>query len=236
MEQALKEKESGVDQQQRQEREGLNQNREDIVREGQQNQDIAKTTRKVFATVQGVNALISAMKVLSDESATTKEKVSGVAQSAVSGIGAAVSAFNPLVGMLIQIGGSLLVPVIADMIDFRSETEKLADKAKELQADFEKVSNTYQELKGTLSNYETAQKGLEGLEQGTVEFYEALMEANTQAQTLIDKLHLVAGQDYSIDVKTGLLKINADALEDAMFREQQNVMRAQVASLNAQYD
>jgi methyl-accepting chemotaxis protein len=236
MEQALKEKESGVDQQQRQEREGLNQNREDIVREGQQNQDIAKTTRKVFATVQGVNALISAMKVLSDESATTKEKVSGVAQSAVSGIGAAVSAFNPLVGMLIQIGGSLLVPVIADMIDFRSETEKLADKAKELQADFEKVSNTYQELKGTLSNYETAQKGLEGLEQGTVEFYEALMEANTQAQTLIDKLHLVAGQDYSIDVKTGLLKINTDALEDAMFREQQNVMRAQVASLNAQYD
>ncbi len=233
---ALREKEKGIDTQQRQEFEDLNQHREDVIGEGKQNQDITKTTRKVFAAVQGVNALTSAIKILSDQSATTQQKVSGVAQSAISGIGAAVSAFNPLVGMLIQIGGSLLVPIITDMIDFRSETEKLEDKTKELKEDFEKTSSAYQELKGTLSNYQNAQKGLEGLEQGTVEFYEALIEANTQAQALIDKLHLVAGQDYSIDVTSGLLKINESSLEDAMFREQQKVMRAQIASLNAQYE
>ena len=234
--QALKEKETGIDQQQRQERIELNQNRTDIIQEGKQNQDITKTTRKVFAAVQGVNALTSAIKVLSDQSATTQQKVDGVVQSTISGIGAAVSTFNPLIGMLIQIGGPLLAPLITGLFDFRSEAEKLQDTIKETQKTFEEASNKYQELKGTLSNYESAKKGLEGLEQGTLEFYDAILKANEEAQKLIEQLHLIAGQDYSINLNTGAIEFNQKSIENAMFEQQQKVARAQVANLQAQYD
>ena len=71
--------------------------------------------------------------------------------------------------------------------------------------------------------------------EGTLEFYDAIMNANEAAQELIDKFGLVAGQDYAIG-KGGLIEINEEALARGQFEQQQTVSRAAAANTQARID
>ena len=125
---------------------------------------------------------------------------------------------------------------ITKLIIGQSEEEKLREQIEETQKVYAKSKEEYQNLKDSISGYTDAKKGLDSLTEGTVEFYEAVMTANEKAQTLIDTLNLIAGKDYSIDVSTGLISINENVLQDALFKKQQETFRAQTTNLMAKLD
>ena len=125
---------------------------------------------------------------------------------------------------------------IAKLIIGKSEEEKLKEAVAETGEEVKKTTEAYQDLKDKISDYTDAKKGLEGLKEGTVEFYEAVITANEKAQTLIDTLGLLAGQDYSIDVSSGLISINEDSLKNALQSKQQATFRAQATNTLAKLD
>ena len=102
-------------------------------------------------------------------------------------------------------------------------TEGMTDAA-------EKAKNRYDELLNTINNYDSAIEKIKGLETGTHEFTSALLEANKQAQFLIDKYNLLADTDYYVD-ENGIVRINQGKQNQLIRTEEENVESA-TAMLN----
>ena len=128
----------------------------------------------------------------------------------VAGIGAVVLGLGALINALLST---------------KSTEERLKEAIEETNEKLKEAKDNYKELKDTMSNYQSAKEGIDKLTQGTVEFYDAIIKANDEAQKLIDKWGLLANQDYTID-KNGLININEDTLKDNLFAEQQMVYKA----------
>ena len=133
------------------------------------------------------------------------------------------------------VAGYALYKIISLIIG-QSEEEKLKERVQETGEAVKKATESYQDLKDKISSYQDAKKGLEGLTEGTVEFYEAVMTANEKAETLIDTLGLLAGKDYSIDASSGLITINENSLKNALREKQQGVFRTQATNTSAKLD
>ena len=115
---------------------------------------------------------------------------------------------------------------IANIIKANSEEAKLTKQLEAATEAAKKAKEAYDSLKDSVSGYESAIENLKKLEEGTVEFYEAIITANEQAQKLIDTLGLMPGTGYTLGAN-GLIQIDEDALENAMYKEMQNVYRTQ---------
>lgn len=89
-------------------------------------------------------------------------------------------------------------------------------------------------MKTTVSNYKDARKAIDSLTSGTLEFYEAILQANEQAEKLIELLKLQAGSQYQID-SNGLISINEEALQQGMFSKAQESYKAQLDQSMKQY-
>ena len=136
----------------------------------------------------------------------------------------------------LAVGLTLLGKWIVNLLKGVSEEEKLKKRVEETGEAVKKASEAYQELKDKIADYNDAKKGLEGLKEGTVEFYEAVITANEKAQDLIDTLGLIAGQDYSIDASSGLININEKSLTGALTDRQQALFRTQATNTAAKLD
>ena len=113
------------------------------------------------------------------------------------------------------------------------ETDKERDKRLQEQVDkttesYNKAVESAEELNNTISNYQSGIDGLKGLTKGTVEYYEAIINANKAAQELIDKLGLIAGKDYTLSLD-GLIQINEESLKKAAKEAQKEIYRRQAA-------
>ena len=117
------------------------------------------------------------------------------------------------------------------------ETDKERDKRLQEQVDkttesYNKAVESAEELNNTISNYQSGIDGLKGLTKGTVEYYEAIINANKAAQELIDKLGLIAGKDYTLSLD-GLIQINEESLKNAAKEAQKEIYRRQAAVYSA---
>ena len=117
------------------------------------------------------------------------------------------------------------------------ETDKERDKRLQEQVDkttesYNKAVESAEELNNTISNYQSGIDGLKGLTKGTVEYYEAIVNANKAAQELIDKLGLMAGKDYTLS-PDGLIQINEESLKNAAKEAQKETYRRQAAVYSA---
>jgi hypothetical protein len=110
---------------------------------------------------------------------------------------------------------------------------QINDEIEKTKKNLEKVKSEYSELTTNLNAYKDARKNIDNLTEGTVEFYDAIMKANEEAQKLIDSLDLMYGRDYTIG-KNGLIEISEDQRSSIQFAKQQEIYRAQVANLDAQ--
>ena len=135
---------------------------------------------------------------------------------------------------LVAIAGAAIYGV-AQLIKYNSEQEQLNRTVERSSEALNKAQEKFQTLQDTLSGYKDATSQMEGLTEGTVEFYNALIEANERALELIDSLGLVAGVDYGVG-PNGQIVIKEEALEDAMYDKQREVFRAQGAKASAKYD
>ena len=127
-------------------------------------------------------------------------------------------------GLLIAASIALVVSALKEASDHYNKAQKNAEDAAQATADLaahaEDMKNAYNDFNSTLDGYNDAKDSLKGLTKGTVEYTEALMEANSQAMDLINKYDLM--DKYHIE--EGLIVFDEGALEEAK--------KAQLASLN----
>lgn len=133
--------------------------------------------------------------------------------------------------MAILIGGIVIAVMAWQEYQAKINDEEyiMQENIKSLKEEVVKAKEEYQALKDTITQYQDAKSALEGLTEGTVEFAEAVLNANEKALDLIDSLGLMAG-DYSIDTN-GLININEDALQEKM----KNAQKEQYAIQGAYY-
>ena len=127
---------------------------------------------------------------------------------------------------------------IAKIIQAHSEEARLQAQVKRTAESVKKAKEEYDKLKESVTAYTDARSGIDDLTEGTVEFYEAIVKANEKAQELIDTLNLIPNNGYTID-KNGLITINEDILEGALYRQQQEIYKRQarndIASANLEW-
>ena len=141
---------------------------------------------------------------------------------------AALVALVAVIGVVVGVAKGLSALWNADA----NAAAKAAEAASQLKDKYNETRQAYEDLKSSITDHENAVESIKDLERGTLEWRDAIRDANTQALELIDTLDLVQGQDYYID-KDGLIQFKDGVLEEAMEAESQKVNQAQANSIMA---
>lgn len=133
-----------------------------------------------------------------------------------------------------------LTALVINIVKANSEEAKLKKRVEDTAEAVKEATEAYDELKESVSSYKDARSGIDSLKEGTVEFYEAVMKSNEEAQKLIDTLNLMpkdamGNGQYSID-KNGLISIDEDVLQRELFKKQQEIYRNQGQNIQARKD
>ena len=212
-------------------------------------QKLEKHIKGISSIVQLGTSLSGMVKTVTDLKDGTIEWGDALGQIAAVSIPAIISgiqSFQYIKSLNISptalaIGAAIAAVAIAVATAY-NEISLAVDKEKALKQELERnkkaveeSTKAYEELKNTVSNYKDAKNGISELTEGTLEYYEAIMQANEQAQKLIDLLKLTAGSQYQID-SHGLISINEEELEKEMFKEAQKNYRNQLRQSSTQYN
>lgn len=229
--------------------ESFNQSKKDVegfwnsfmnsVKTGQAIKTFTDIASSVGMVASAISSLTHIKDIIDDKDISTGEKVLQITMSLgtavpmlISGIkalGAALGAAMPYV-VAIGIAIAAIVKVVKEYIDYLNKEEIAVKKTAEA---LKEAQDAYQELNSSISNYKNARDGIDKLTEGTVEFYEAMVKSNEEAQKLIDQLGLIIGQDYTLG-SDGVITIKQEALDEATFQQTQEVYRRQAANYSAQ--
>ena len=180
------------------------------------------------AAQAGLDSLVNTIQQANAGLLSTKEAatqgISAVASLAMNG----TRAFSQFSAVLGPVGGiiatiaTMALPYLIDMFDNMYETD--AEKMERLNNQLEMAQNdliqSRQEYKDIFSDFDSHSKAITGLKKmtaGTREFKDAIREANTQAEQLIDKYGLVENQDYYTD-RNGAIRFRS-GLEDELAQQ-----------------
>lgn len=118
----------------------------------------------------------------------------------------AMTPIMPYIAAIAAIGTAIAAVVVISET-WETENEKIHNDIKRTENALQKATDAYKELNSSIDNYNNAIDAINGLTEGTVEFYEAIVKANDAAKELIETYGLIAEQDYSMD-KNGKIIIN----------------------------
>lgn len=107
--------------------------------------------------------------------------------------------------------------------------QKAAKAAEELNKQYAEATDKYNELKSTISEYDSARKAIDDLTLGTTEYTDAVNEANDASLRLLDTYADIIGNNYTIG-SNGLITINEDALDTIKRQEQDSMLLARAAA------
>ena len=162
------------------------------------------------AAQAGLDSLINTVQQANAGLLSTKEAatqgLSAIASLAMNG----TRAFSQFSAVLGPVGGiiatiaTMALPYLIDMFDnmYETDAEKMERLNNQLQMAQDDLIQARQEYKDIFSDFDSHSKAIAGLKKmtaGTREFKDAIREANTQAEQLIDKYDLVENQDYYTD-------------------------------------
>lgn len=146
----------------------------------------------------------------------------------------AVGGLTITLGTLITIVGATVAAVgILGYAWYKAEmaTKEAAETAKKqiqnLKTNFEELNQKAEELKENISEYNNAIESLEKLDKTTQDYKDTLKETNDKARILIETLGLF--DKYTIDEKTGLIKINPDVLAEEEAKAERKRNNAQTS-------
>ena len=204
---------------------------DDKVKNKERAKNIGDTINGLSSLIQVGTELSGIMQTLGDDEASIEEKAGRIIAVlpaliySVWQLNAAIAA-NPYLLAAAAIGA---LAVGIGVLGFRAieaaDKQKVLNKQlKENQQAVDDARSAYEELGETINNYNTARDAIDELTEGTMEFYDAIVKSNEEAQKLIDKYNLIAGQDYTID-KNGLITLNQDTLNTKQFEAGQEVSR-----------
>lgn len=151
---------------------------------------------------------------------------------------ASLSAMLPYIGYMLAAVAAVaaVVTVIKGLINvYHADAlaaEEAADAASKLKDKYNETKQAYEDLKSTIEDHANAVNAIKDLEKGTLEWRDAIRDANTEALELINTLGLVKDADYTID-KDGVIRIDQDALDQALAAKSEEVATAQANSIMA---
>ena len=106
------------------------------------------------------------------------------------------------------------------------EAERADKHAKKLAESYEELKEKQEEFNSTISSYKDGIEGLDGLTKGTVEYSQALVEANEKAMELIKN-----NKELSYTIEDGLIKIDENSLETVQRRQLEAVAQGQALAV-----
>lgn len=180
------------------------------------------------AAQAGLDSLINTVQQANAGLLSTKEAatqgLSAVASLAMNG----TRAFSQFSAVLGPVGGiiatiaTMALPYLIDMFDnmYETDAEKMERLNNQLEMAQDDLIQARQEYKDIFSDFDSHSKAIAGLKKmtaGTREFKDAIREANTQAEQLIDKYGLVENQDYYTD-RNGAIRFRS-GLEDELAQQ-----------------
>ena len=127
------------------------------------------------------------------------------------------SALKGAIGPILAIAGAVAIIAVvvgAATAEFNKEAEAAKNasiQSEQAAAAYEETVNKYNELTSNISSYQNAVKGIEEMEKGTLEWREAIANANDEALKLLETYDNL---EYSIN-NDGLIEIDEESLQKA---------------------
>lgn len=120
----------------------------------------------------------------------------------------------------------IIAKVIQAYQNQETAQEKAARQADEAARATENAKKAYEELCNTIDSYESGVDKLKDLEEGTLEFKQALIDTNERALELINKLNLIYGKDWKYDDQGKIVFLDENGNVDEGFTEQEKEKQA----------
>lgn len=170
--------------------------------------------------------------------AKTQEKSHwGIVKALVAQKVATLAAYWPLL-LLVGIIAVIVISfkVYNDILEKNTiDSKEASQAANELGENVKRVRKEYENLKSSIEDYSDAKEALDSLVQGTTDWTEALINANSKALELIQNLHLIRGDQWEIG-ENGVIEIFPEALESGINDQLIQIQQAQLASTAANAD
>lgn len=171
---------------------------------------------------------------------TNMGKTAGTTSKAVSSVGGAATSAGAATSVAGSVGIATLGAIAAGAVvaglaiygivkaynadaDAAKKAREEAEKTKE---QYQQIKTQYQDLTSSISDYADSLNALKKLEEGTLEWKQAVLELNEQVLTLIDKYPELAA---AIQSENGVLTITPDAINNLLedqFDTVQNAYRS----------
>lgn len=120
----------------------------------------------------------------------------------------------------------IIAKVIQAYQNQETAQEKAARQADEAARATENAKKAYEELCNTIDSYESGVDKLKDLEEGTLEFKQALIDTNERALELINKLNLIYGKDWKYDDQGKIVFLDENGNVDEGFTEREKEKQA----------
>lgn len=135
---------------------------------------------------------------------------------------------RPYILLAAALGGVafIIAKVIQAYQNQETVQEKAARQANEAARATENAKKAYEELCNTIDSYESGVDKLKDLEEGTLEFKQALIDTNERALELINKLNLIYGKDWKYDDQGKIVFLDENGNVDEGFTEREKEKQA----------
>ena len=181
------------------------------------NPNFTKTQSGSYA-VKGQKGFVSADKA-----------ASMAGKQALSGLGSMIGTLGLVAAGIAVAAASITIASNIYNKDVKAAKKATEDALAATEA-YNSAKQAYESLKSTVSDYNESVDSISKMTKGTLEFKEAVQQANEKALELIDTYGIL---DYTINKETGLIEINESALQQAQAEAFSDQSRAQRAAIGA---
>jgi hypothetical protein len=134
------------------------------------------------------------------------------------------------IGLIIAAIGILIGVVYSLIKAYNKEADaakKAAEKAENLRKAYDATKQAAEDLQSTIDKYKNAKDSMSGLKEGTLEYKQALIEANEQALLLLQTYEGLAA--FTTRDKNGLIVIDEDGFELILQQQYEELSKMQYA-------
>ena len=158
------------------------------------------------------------------------KKAGGVFSGAAKGIGSYAASLGKMaaVAAAVAIVIGTVSLAISQFNEDANNAQNAAEMAGVLATEFQNVKSSYENFASSIQSYKDLEGSLDGLTKGTLEYQEALFNANNEALNLINTHSELAGQ-YTME--NGVIKFNDGALEEVQQAELERMNQMQSTQL-----
>lgn len=222
----------------------VNQGKE-LLHQEEMGKAIQNTGMAVSGAISAFSTLDSVISTLGDSTASVGDRIGAVVTGLGSLTTSGITMYSQLgggkaglKGSLSMLGAGIVLEITKVFIEALEKAwkkeEKIAEVSKthaeELANEYKESKKAFEDLQKTIDSYKDKKDSLEGLVKGTLEYKQALIEANDEAYRLIELYGSLA--KYSID-ENGVVQIDKSSLKEIEAKQLDEQQTKRLASMAA---